>query len=319
MATTTTAPVHSPALSRRDEGAIAFFGAWMVIGLFLDGWSHIHDKPETFFTPWHAVLYSGFGAAMAYFVLTGRRGAGANPDRLTFLGFALFGVAAVGDFGWHQLFGIEVDLSALLSPTHLGLMTGGLLMVSAPLRQGWAQADGRERSLGSFLPTLLSVTLATAVVSFFTMYLSAFRALQLGGREVFQILEVGSILLTNGVMMGAAMLIRRRWEPPFGTFTILFVVVATLESALDGFDRGALVVGALLGGLTADVLGRRSPRALAAGAPAVMWLAWFALQKLVYGEGLPVNIWTGSVVLTALSGLALSLLAFPPRGVSART
>lgn len=44
------------------------FGIWMIIGLFLDGWSRNQDKPETFFTPWHGVLYSGFGAAIAWFV-----------------------------------------------------------------------------------------------------------------------------------------------------------------------------------------------------------------------------------------------------------
>lgn len=32
---------------------------------------------------------------------------------------------------WHQVFGIEVDTAALLSPTHLLLMTGGLLMATA--------------------------------------------------------------------------------------------------------------------------------------------------------------------------------------------
>src|SRR6266536_4204640 len=35
--------------------------AWLIGGLFLDGWAH-NTRPqlETFFTPWHAVFYSGF-------------------------------------------------------------------------------------------------------------------------------------------------------------------------------------------------------------------------------------------------------------------
>ncbi len=34
---------------------------WLIGGLYLDGWAHLHfPELETFFTPWHGVLYSGF-------------------------------------------------------------------------------------------------------------------------------------------------------------------------------------------------------------------------------------------------------------------
>src|SRR5687768_8932264 len=66
--------------ARRDEMAVAVFGTWMIIGLFLDGWAHQANKPETFFSPWHLLLYSGFVAAVAWFGWDGRRrGAGAAP------------------------------------------------------------------------------------------------------------------------------------------------------------------------------------------------------------------------------------------------
>src|SRR5688500_15625106 len=46
------------------EWGVAFFATWFVVGLYLGGWAHIHDLPETFFTPWHAMIYSGvLGAA----------------------------------------------------------------------------------------------------------------------------------------------------------------------------------------------------------------------------------------------------------------
>jgi hypothetical protein len=36
---------------------------WFVAGLYLDGWAHNHGKVDnTFFTPWHAVFYSGYVA-----------------------------------------------------------------------------------------------------------------------------------------------------------------------------------------------------------------------------------------------------------------
>jgi len=38
---------------------------WLMIGIFIDGWAHNTqgEALETFFTPWHAVFYSGCGVA----------------------------------------------------------------------------------------------------------------------------------------------------------------------------------------------------------------------------------------------------------------
>jgi hypothetical protein len=43
---------------------------WLLIGAYLDSWAHGHvPNLETFFTPWHGVLYSG------YFAVAGLLGA----------------------------------------------------------------------------------------------------------------------------------------------------------------------------------------------------------------------------------------------------
>jgi hypothetical protein len=41
----------------------ALLCVWFTLGLFLDAWAH-NNLPglETFFTPWHAVFYSGFAS-----------------------------------------------------------------------------------------------------------------------------------------------------------------------------------------------------------------------------------------------------------------
>lgn len=52
-----------------DRVAAALSG-WLVGGFLLDVWAH-HNLPstlETFFTPWHGVLYSGFLAVAAFLV-----------------------------------------------------------------------------------------------------------------------------------------------------------------------------------------------------------------------------------------------------------
>ena len=130
-------------LARNEEFLGMVFGLWTIIGLFLDGWAHSHQKPESFFSPWHGVLYSGFTAAALWagWIAWRRRADGRSlletmpPGHLaSLLGFALFGAGAIGDLIWHEIFGIEANVEALLSPTHLLLLAGGAIALSAPLR-----------------------------------------------------------------------------------------------------------------------------------------------------------------------------------------
>ena len=65
-------------LTRADGAAfdwlMAACGTWLIGGLYLDGWAHIHIPAlESFFTPWHAVLYSGYIAGAVALAVTLRR------------------------------------------------------------------------------------------------------------------------------------------------------------------------------------------------------------------------------------------------------
>src|SRR5438046_6860974 len=53
---------------------MAVLGLLFICGLFLDGWAHNHHFVDnTFFTPWHAILYSAFaGNALALAIATFR-------------------------------------------------------------------------------------------------------------------------------------------------------------------------------------------------------------------------------------------------------
>lgn len=68
----------APPLSQRDQLLAALFGLWMIVGLFIDGWAHDNQKPESFFTPWHGVLYSGFTVAAVFAVHRAVRGRGSG-------------------------------------------------------------------------------------------------------------------------------------------------------------------------------------------------------------------------------------------------
>src|SRR5579864_6868363 len=100
---------------------------WIACGFFLDAWAHGHVPVESFFTPYHAVFYSGMLAlalVLAAFWVRNRAlgydGANAfpRPYRLALLGIPIFVLGGVGDMIWHHALGIEEGVDALLSPTH---------------------------------------------------------------------------------------------------------------------------------------------------------------------------------------------------------
>jgi hypothetical protein len=55
-----------PLSTPRFDLVVTLASSWLIGGLYLDGWAHNNiPSLETFFTPWHAVFYSGFLATLA--------------------------------------------------------------------------------------------------------------------------------------------------------------------------------------------------------------------------------------------------------------
>jgi hypothetical protein len=333
-ATATATPTPSPApeappagpMSRREQWAFVVFATWSVIGLFLDGWAHNHQKPETFFTPWHAVLYSGVAAGALFFAFESWRQARAGivrapvaGERLTTIGLVLFGIGMVGDFAWHTAFGIEQGVDALLSPTHLLLMTGGLMLTSAPYRAELAVARERMSRPTATVPVVVSVTLSAALVGFFLQFVSAFRdtvasqATAISGRggypELMMMHGVSAVLLTNLVLLAAGvMLLRFRLRP--GMLTAGFGGFALMFSGIDSFHRGAIVLAAVMAGLVADAIVHAGRLDLALPvASGVLWLNWFGLLALTGPMAWNQNFWAGTVFLAVLEAIVITMLA----------
>lgn len=309
--------------ARKNEWATVVFGGWMVSGLFLDGWAHAANKPESFFSPWHGVLYSGFAAGMIFTAIEGyrtrARGERFEMERLMTIGIVAFMVAGIGDMLWHQVFGIEVGVEALLSPTHLALMLGGTLMATHPIRSGWHDTDEfRTRSFGAFFPTAMSLAMLIAIPSFFTMFVSPFAldglsAVDPNEFDGFAPYAVATVLIGNVLFMLPTLYVLRRWTPPFGALTFAFGVVGFAMTGLEGFESWPLALAAVAGGFTADLLvGRTSTRLVAAIVPIAMWGALFAILRVTTVMAWPAELWTGTLVLCSLLGLAASVLASPP-------
>ena len=49
----------------RFDWVMTLFTGWLMAGLFFDGWAHQHEQVDTFFAPWHGVLFS---APLAVFI-----------------------------------------------------------------------------------------------------------------------------------------------------------------------------------------------------------------------------------------------------------
>jgi hypothetical protein len=248
---------------------------------------------------------------------------------LGLVGAGLFVAGGIADGAWHTMFGVEVGVAALLSPSHLLLLTAGLLMVTSPVRSAWSSPDLPARSsFKDLLPALWATTLTTTVVLFFFQYLSAFVSRtpstpQGPGPEglMTTIVGVASVLVTNLIVVAPVLLLARRWRLPFGAVTLLAGAGAVGLTSLREFVLGALVPAMVAGGLAADlVVARLRPRPdrpgafRAAGAlvPVVLWGAWMGVYALAYGIAWPPELWAGILGMASLGGLGLSVLVLPP-------
>ena len=333
-------------VSYRADMITVVLSLWVLLGVFLDAWAHNNlAQLETFFTPWHAVLYSGFVALAGWIcwilwrgVRDGRRGIAAVPVgyALAVLGAPLFALAGLGDYLWHTVFGIEQSLNILFSPTHLLLGVSMILVVTGPLRAAWSNPDlPAAPGLRRLLPAILSLAFPTAGVLLFLQYANALVwdpdsiVFALSNPMDGSVSHAGllpsdlaaQIVVTSTVLLAPLLLLARRWSVPAGMATILYVVVAGLCGAVTAFGLPSIPVALLVSGVLVDaILIRLVPAerhrgaflALGALAPLITWSVYLAVASAWVGH-LPavVEYWTGIPVVTALLGLVLAVLMQP--------
>jgi hypothetical protein len=304
-------------------------------GLFLDGWAHTHGRvDDTFFTPWHAALYSGFLATAVFlwagFVWGLRRGhpwRAALPDGygLSLLGVALWIVGGPLDFGWHSVFGFEANVEALMSPAHTVLALGFALMASGPLRAGLRRPP---RAWRRELPLVLSLTFVVSLLTFFTQIAHPLANLwAIGTRPAWPATtELGlvGVCLTTAILVAPVLLLLCHGRLPAGALTVLVGVNSVAMGFL--YDQGDYPRGAVLASVAAGVAADLLRAALRPGAerpgrfrlfaftmPVLLTGAYFAYLALTTGVSWSPHLWLGTVVFCGVVGWLLSYLALPPR------
>jgi hypothetical protein len=334
----------------RYDAVVAILCGVFQAGAYLDVWAHVHrPELESFFTPWHAVLYSGFFAVAAVTAVpllyrppdvSWARALPPGYD-LSLVGVLVFLLGGVLDMLWHTVFGIEVDVEALLSPSHLVLALGSTLMLTGPLRAAWHRA-GETRAPW---PAMLSLAYLLSAFSFWTQYAHqlgrpwpaagnqpttptfavvapdpVFRNAEIQSLYVAQALGVASILLQAALLSAVVLLAVRRWDAlPRGAFTVIFGVNALMLGVAR--DQLVLIVPAIAAGAFADALiGALRPsvdrsaafRTVAFAVPAAYFALFFAALALTRGVWWTVSLWSGTIVLAGAAGWLLSWLVAPP-------
>ncbi|MBV8531009.1 MAG: hypothetical protein JO104_06800, partial [Candidatus Eremiobacteraeota bacterium] len=157
--------------------ALAFL---MICGPLIDGWAHSHQQvDQSFFTPWHAVLYGAMAlnglvllAAGIYGLRRGYSFRNALPPGywVAALGVVLFVAGGAFDAWWHTVFGIETGIALLISPSHLVLAVAGGMITAGPLLS-IASRYGRDAGGWKIVgPAVISAWAIMVNLGFFVAY-----------------------------------------------------------------------------------------------------------------------------------------------------
>jgi len=315
--------------TRRDEWTILASAGVLLVGLFLDGWSHANQEGtlESFLTPAHTMVFVGFVlcALAVAAVVAARRGPGTSvlattPPawRQAAVAVAAFGLAFLGDGLWHTVFGIESDIDALLSPTHLVLAGSMVVLFSTPLRsfdRHAAEQPSDHAEPGWIVAAAVSAT--TLVVAFFLLYAWTIQfglgtaatvdALTALGGDVAELGEITGLvgtLVVTGVLVGGATALLRRGTPPRGALAMLLVTVPAAMSAIREFSAAGtlwtFVVAAVVVELMVHRPGRRTaPRTVAATWAVVCWTGYWVAVATSARLGWEPELYVGQVVSAA--------------------
>ena len=331
------APAFAP-FTARERWVLLVASAWLVIGLQLDAYAHATTPElETFWTPWHGVLYSGIAASGFTLLWLMRKRLPAIPTYATLLalpnalrvplaGMALLLVGGGMDTLWHNIFGIERDLEIFVSPSHEFIILGMMLVAAGPALM-LATRPGRRLSIGDAVLVTASALLSALPVHIYSLHATAIGFIHLGTGEqtpgVFSVDAqlVHGYLASTVLLLLPIVLIGRRWRIPFAVPTVLISLIAVamhlmFDSEDDWWPALTLAAATAVIEIVLRVAARFAPlgvngRWIALGllAPPAAWGAVLAVGKIETGTvGWNIHMVSGLLTLVAITGAATVLI-----------
>jgi hypothetical protein len=319
----------------RYDRLVAVLASWMVFGVFLDGWGHHHGATESFYTPWHFALYSGYAATAA--ALFGyawrRRRQGIKPGtpagyRTAVRGAAIFAIGGFCDGVWHNVFGIEHKVEAFISPPHVTLFISGVMLTLGPFA-AWRHRHIANPTWRNAWPAIVSLTGAVGLIQFSTENDNALLLPAPAGEHLVWPGPLGphgvlpfdigvgwgfaAIVVQSLLVAGAVIVLNAKMRAPFGATTLILVV--GIGHSVVIHNTSFLLLPIAAAGLVGDLLvhtrlGKRLPEwGLPAAVPATMTAGWMLTIALTHHIVWTVHLATGSVVVAAVTGAAVSYIA----------
>lgn len=326
------------------DGEIAVFIVLVLIttiGLAADIARHLQE-PESlendFLSGWHLVLYGGV-ASVGIFIGLGtiRRGPGyLSSVGSGLVGFVLLSIGGLADAAWHEAFGTEAAVEALVSPPHLIVFAGLAFLLTAPIVIIWRRPV-RRLDLIESIAVLVSIVSVVLVSSLFTGYLSPLAgglSLQAGyteplvgetAQEYDMVRGLGIAVWTAGLLSAAfsVVLIRFRLLP--GMVLLGFVILGipplvvsdpeTIYPLTLGFVVAGLVIELCVALLGRPTLGRIGASVMGAALGASLWAASFVALAADDRLGWSEALWAGTITISGLVGAAVAALVAMPSPV----
>ncbi len=330
-----------PAASRSFDLIALALAAWVLLGGYVDGIAHVNGATDdTFFTPFHLLLYTGMLAKGIFLAGMQLRNVSRGHSWLqalprgyltSLVGIAMMATSGFLDFLWHTAFGIEADIEASVSPPHLLLALSALVFMSGPLRALWGRA-GAQRGWAQLFPAIASALLVYSIFSLFTQFAHAISWVELytaagapGSLFVWDHALTARVIIPAILMNAILLLLLRRWPLPFGAVTFLLlgnsILMFLLRSAGYGGDNWWVLLAPLVAGLIGDLLLHGLQRSRIAALPLRVfafllpfsyYVAFFVILQLTGGIWWSIHMWTGVSVLAGAFGLGLSYVVVPP-------
>jgi len=333
---TTSGENASAAFTGRERWILLIASAWLVIGLLLDAYAHATTPElETFWTPWHAVLYSGIGVSGLTLLWLVRprlptltyQSVLALPGalRIPLAGMALLLVGGGVDTLWHNVFGIEDGLEIFVSPSHILIILGMSVVAAGPALM-LATKPGRRLSVPDSVLVTASALLSVLPLHIFSLHASALGTVFLGmGNNPVDVYSpdaqmVHSYVFSTVLLLLPILIIGRRWRLPIGVPTVLVAMPAVLMHLMFMSEESwwlALTVADCAAGAEAVFrVGAQvvplpaQARWIALGliAPPLLWGAVFVVGASTIGVGWNIHMVSGVLTMVAVAGVVTVLV-----------